>query len=54
MRVTWEIGVTSMNALEERFVMIKAGVIDLKAFAYKDRYLPKAVSRHRQPLTQAV
>jgi hypothetical protein len=28
-RVTWQIGVTSMNALEERFVMIKAGVIGL-------------------------
>lgn len=29
-----------MNALEERFVMIKAGVIGLVAFAYKGRYRP--------------
>jgi len=33
-RVTWQIGVTSVSALEERFVMTAAGVVDLGTFAY--------------------
>lgn len=33
MRVTWQIGVTSMNALGGAVVMITSGAIELWAFA---------------------
>ena len=45
MRVTWQLGVTSINALEERFVMITAGVIDLGAYAYNGHFRSRAISR---------